>query len=153
MFFKESRIRIVRVLYYHYPIHILSRVGDFTEIYYWDSYFTMEGLAASGRIDLVEAMLENFACLIQQFGYIPNGNRTYYLGRSQPPFFAEMIKLYMKETSDSNGIKFIQVLEQEYKFWTNSSHIRKIGSETGYLNHYTMTIIHPDLKLIKRIII
>ena len=67
--------------------------GRFNEIYYWDSYFTMLGLEESGRHDLTVSMVDNFAWLIDQFGHIPNGNRTYYLSRSQPPFFAAMVEL------------------------------------------------------------
>ncbi|MEL4411540.1 trehalase family glycosidase, partial [Shewanella algae] len=78
--------------------------GRFREIYYWDSYFTMLGLLESGRIDLIEQMVKNFASLIDRFGFIPNGNRTYYLGRSQPPFFALMVSVLM----DGKGV---QVLE------------------------------------------
>ncbi len=61
--------------------------GRFGEIYYWDSYFTMLGLKVSGRIDMIENMVKNFSYLIDSFGYIPNGNRKYFIGRSQPPFF------------------------------------------------------------------
>ena len=50
--------------------------GRFREIYYWDSYFTMYGLAASGRMDLLEDMLKNFAYLIDEVDHIPNGNRS-----------------------------------------------------------------------------
>src|ERR687888_434548 len=57
--------------------------GRFREVYYWDSYFTMLGLVASGRTDLVRDMLDNFAYLVETIGHIPNGNRTYYLSRSQ----------------------------------------------------------------------
>jgi alpha,alpha-trehalase len=95
--------------------------GRFREIYYWDSYFTMEGLAASGRIDLVENMIDNFAVLIDEFGFIPNGNRTYFLSRSQPPFFAEMVKLIMREKGDSAGVKYLPSLLKEYEFWMNSN--------------------------------
>ena len=70
--------------------------GRFREVYYWDSYFTMLGLVESGRVDLVRDMLDNFAHLVTTVGHIPNGNRTYYLGRSQPPFFAAMVGLYAK---------------------------------------------------------
>src|SRR5690606_7770115 len=52
--------------------------GRFTEFYYWDSYFTMLGLDVSGRRDLLRAMADNFAYLIDTYGHIPNGNRTYY---------------------------------------------------------------------------
>ena len=61
--------------------------GRFGEIYYWDSYFTMLGLAASGKNDMIQNMVNNFSHLIDTLGYIPNGNRTYYIGRSQPPFY------------------------------------------------------------------
>ena len=57
-------------------------------MYYWDSYFTMLGLVESGRTDLVGSVLDNFAYEVRTLGHVPNGNRTYYLGRSQPPFFA-----------------------------------------------------------------
>src|SRR5438874_8033093 len=72
--------------------------GRFREVYYWDSYFTMLGLVASGRTDLVRSMLDNFAYLIRTVGHIPNGNRPYYLSRSQPPFFGAMIGLYATAT-------------------------------------------------------
>lgn len=117
--------------------------GRFREIYYWDSYFTMEGLAASGQIDLIHSMLNNFSCMIQQYGYIPNGNRTYFLGRSQPPFFAEMIKLYMRETSDNKGLEYLPALEREYQFWMGPEKIRKIPPEKGYLNYYSDQNLTP----------
>ena len=67
--------------------------GRFREGYYWDSYFTMLGLQEAGREDLVDDMIENFAFEIDRYGHIPNGNRSYYLSRSQPPFFALMVEL------------------------------------------------------------
>ena len=73
--------------------------GRFREIYYWDSYFTMQGLAVSNRYDLIENMLDNFKYLIDFYGHIPNGNRSYYLSRSQPPYFALMVDLF----SEKNG--------------------------------------------------
>src|SRR5439155_797550 len=77
--------------------------GRFREVYYWDSYFTMLGLVASGRTDLVRSMLDNFAYLIRTVGHIPNGNRTYYLSRSQPPFFGAMIGLYATATDTTQA--------------------------------------------------
>ncbi|WP_277422315.1 trehalase family glycosidase, partial [Pseudomonas viridiflava] len=67
--------------------------GRFREVYYWDSYFTMLGLVKSGETTLSRQMLDNFAYLIDTYGHIPNGNRTYYLSRSQPPFFSYMVEL------------------------------------------------------------
>lgn len=91
--------------------------GRFREIYYWDSYFTMIGLGVSGRTDLVELMVNNFAYLIDSIGFIPNGNRTYYLGRSQPPFFAQMVNLYGQLTSMDQIVQYLPMIEKEYQFW------------------------------------
>lgn len=95
--------------------------GRFREIYYWDSYFTMLGLQVSGKIDLIENMVDNFSFLIDTYGYIPNGNRTYFLGRSQPPFYSLMVKL-LSEAKDSNTLKkYMPQLETEYKYWMKNS--------------------------------
>ena len=74
--------------------------GRFREIYYWDTYFTKQGLEASGRHDLTDDMLANFAYLIDTYSHIPNGNRSYYLSRSQPPYFASMVALVAKRKGD-----------------------------------------------------
>lgn len=67
--------------------------GRFRELYYWDSYFSMLGLVRDGHRALAEDMLEAFTDLIERFGHVPNGSRSYYLGRSQPPFYAAMVDL------------------------------------------------------------
>ncbi len=100
--------------------------GRFREIYYWDSYFTMLGLQASGRVDLIQNMVDNFTYLINAVGYIPNGNRTYFLGRSQPPFFSLMVKLLREESLTTKDgldtlVKYLPVLEKEHRFWMNGS--------------------------------
>ncbi|MCK8353394.1 alpha,alpha-trehalase, partial [Erwinia amylovora] len=74
--------------------------GRFREGYYWDSYFTMLGLAESGHWDRVQDMVDNFAYQLDQSGHIPNGNRNYYLSRSQPPFFSMMVDLRARHGGD-----------------------------------------------------
>jgi alpha,alpha-trehalase len=91
--------------------------GRFREIYYWDSYFTMLGLERSGRSDLVDAMLENFAHLIDRFGHIPNGNRSYYLSRSQPPFFSHMVELVAERSGPRVYVQYAAQLRREHAFW------------------------------------
>jgi len=76
-----------------YPHPYVVPGGRFDEMYYWDSYFTMLGLAVEGDVNLMRGMVDNFAHCIETYGFIPNGNREYFLSRSQPPFFVEMIKL------------------------------------------------------------
>ncbi len=90
--------------------------GRFREIYYWDSYFTMLGLARDGRGDLVEAMLSNFESLIERYGHIPNGTRSYYLSRSQPPFFALMLGL-VPATDEAARTRRLETLLTEHAYW------------------------------------
>lgn len=95
--------------------------GRFDEMYYWDSYFTMLGLAASGRYDLVRSMCDDFAFLIERHGHVPNGTRTYYLSRSQPPFFAAMVELLAAHDGPGTYAKYRDALQQEYDFWMEGS--------------------------------
>ena len=95
--------------------------GRFREIFYWDSYFTMLGLQVSGKIEMMQNMVDNFSFLIDKFGYIPNGNRSYFLGRSQPPFYASMVKLLSEEKSENILINYLPQLEKEYSFWMMGS--------------------------------
>ncbi len=90
--------------------------GRFSEIYYWDSYFTMLGLQAEGNDQLIESMVDNFAFLIDSLGHIPNGNRTYYLSRSQPPFFSLMVSL-LAEKDPVYLQKYLPQLLREHDFW------------------------------------
>ncbi|MGG1947931.1 alpha,alpha-trehalase TreF [Trinickia sp. NRRL B-1857] len=91
--------------------------GRFNEVYYWDSYFIMLGLVASGRHDLADDELKNFAALIDRYGHIPNGNRTYYLSRSQPPFFSQMVGLLAEHDGDSVYLQYLPELKAEYDYW------------------------------------
>lgn len=91
--------------------------GRFREICYWDSYFTVEGLAACGNMETVEATVRNMAYLIRQYGFVPNGNRLYYLSRSQPPMFASMLQLLERYKGTDAVTQFLPQLEREYRFW------------------------------------
>ncbi|RAJ27041.1 alpha,alpha-trehalase TreF [Pedobacter cryoconitis] len=95
--------------------------GRFREVYYWDSYFTMLGLQVSGENETIENMIKNFAYLIEQNGHIPNGNRNYYLSRSQPPFFSLMIGLLAQIKGNEAYATYLPALEKEYTYWMDQS--------------------------------
>lgn len=94
--------------------------GIFQEMYYWDSYFTMLGLARDGRDDLVEGMIDNFGALVERYGHVPNGTRTYFLSRSQPPFFALMAGL-SKVNEPAVLRRRLGQLQAEHAFWMAGS--------------------------------
>lgn len=107
--------------------------GRFREIYYWDSYFTMLGLVVSGRAELARAMVDNFAFLIRTEGFIPNGNRTYYLTRSQPPFFSSMVALLAEVDGEQSVTGYLDALEAEHAFWMRGEGL--LGPEAGAERH------------------
>ena len=105
--------------------------GRFREIYYWDSYFTMLGLAQSGRRDLLEAMVRDFAYFIDRFGHVPNGARTYYLSRSQPPFFFLMVSLLSPGDPAAAFDRYLPQLRREYRFWMRGVDHLRPGAADG----------------------
>jgi alpha,alpha-trehalase len=113
--------------------------GRFREIYYWDSYFTMLGLRESGQEEMIENMIKNFAYLINQYGFIPNGNRSYYLGRSQPPYFALMIELLAEKKGGLAYALYLDALQKEYDYYmdksANTFHVMKMP-DGSTLNRY-----------------
>lgn len=103
------------------PLPYIVPGGRFGEIYYWDSFFTMLGLPLTGQTTMLENMVSNFAYLIRHIGYIPNGNRTYYIGRSQPPFFTQMLRLLMRTKGNDVLPGYLEPLELEYAWWMSEA--------------------------------
>src|SRR6478752_673232 len=99
--------------------------GRFREVFYWDSYFTMLGLAERNEWVTIENMIENFAFLIHQYGFIPNGNRSYFLSRSQPPYFSCMIELLATYKGDDVYRKYLPALLKEHDYWMDKSYATK----------------------------
>ena len=92
--------------------------GRFTAQFYWDVYFIMLGLAADGKWKMIDGMVRNYAYMLRKFGLIPTANRTYYLSRSQPPFFVLMVKLLARHRGKTRTYaEYLPSLVAEYRFW------------------------------------
>ncbi|RCH82276.1 hypothetical protein CU097_001896 [Rhizopus azygosporus] len=116
--------------------------GRFREFYYWDSFFVIKGLLLSDQDTLARNMIENFFDFIDEYGFIPNGARIYYLNRSQPPFLSLMVNAYYEKTKDEDFMAHaLPYLDKEYTFWmTNTTVEIKSPShpqKTFTLNRYT----------------
>jgi len=120
--------------------------GRFNEFFYWDSYFVMLGLQVSGRIEMMKNIVDNCAYLINKFGFVPNASRTYFLSRSQPPYFSLMLDLIFESTDDETIYsQYFEILEKEYQFWMdgtdyleNGNHYRRVVKthDGDFLNRY-----------------
>lgn len=97
--------------------------GRFREPYYWDSFWIVEGLLRTGGnyTGISKNTIENFLDFVEQFGFVPNGARLYYLNRSQPPLLSQMVKVYIDHTSDTSILtRALPLLIKEHSFWTTN---------------------------------
>jgi alpha,alpha-trehalase len=112
------------------PFPYIVPGGRFREVYYWDSYFTMLGLQQAKKHQLMRDMVANFAYLLDTYGHIPNGNRSYYLSRSQPPYFALMVELLAANEGEQVLVKYQKELLTEYNYWMKGSNSLWRGKAT-----------------------
>lgn len=139
--------------------------GRFDEVYYWDGYFTGEGLVLSGCPDLFDCMVKNYATFIHRSGFVPTGNRQYYMSRSQPPFFYCMVNLlermkgrsHLKKATvqiDGDALGYVELVEKEYRFWMGESALgrdRVVHLDDGsvlnrYWDHYEDKELRPPVQ-------
>ncbi|KAK8388520.1 hypothetical protein O3P69_020480 [Scylla paramamosain] len=128
------------------PNPVIVPGGRFREFYYWDSYWTIEGLLLSGMNQTVKGMLENFLMMVKDYGMVPNGGRIYYTRRSQPPYLIPMFKLYMDHHFDQDFLRDnIELLEKEFLFWHNERQV-KVQDRKGMTHHvaqYRVNVSDP----------
>lgn len=108
--------------------------GRFREIYYWDSYFTMLGLKVDQRDDLIEGMINGFVGLVEDHGHVPNGARSYYLSRSQPPFLYLMMGLSAEDDVQVQSHR-LDALLTEHGYWMEGGRVQTLP-DGSTLNRY-----------------
>ena len=124
---------------------VVPNEARFDELYYWDSFFGIEGLLTTGRLDLAQKLVDNFLHLVRQYGLVPNGNRDYYLSRSQPPFLSSMVvnvfkKSRMSDTAPAHLQKWLSeraypLLKHDFfDFWMNPK--TRFDEATGLHHHW-----------------
>lgn len=112
--------------------------GRFREPYYWDSYWIIQGLlrTGGGYVGISRNQIENFLDNVDDFGFVPNGARRYYLNRSQPPLLAQMVRIYVEHTGDTSILERalpLLIKEQEF-FETNRTVDVTVDNQTYTLN-------------------
>lgn len=110
------------------PNPVIIPGGRFIEFYYWDSYWIIRGLLYSEMQDTARGMIENFMSIVKRIGFIPNGGRVYYHGRSQPPLLTGMVKSYVDFTNDDLfAINALDALEHEFEYFVNNHSVQVKG--------------------------
>ncbi|OJT12984.1 Trehalase [Trametes pubescens] len=121
--------------------------GRFREQYYWDSYWIIQGLIESELFSTVNDTLQNFMDEIENFGFIPNGGRIYYLDRSQPPLFIHMLSDYVAASNDTSILKrALPLAEKELKWWADNRTLNVTSpftNRTYAMAHYAVNNSAP----------
>jgi alpha,alpha-trehalase len=117
--------------------------GRFREFYYWDSYFTMLGLIPDGHLATARDLVDDFSYMLDEYGHIPNGARTYYLSRSQPPMYYLMVGLLSADRA-SEWSRHLTDLKREYAYWMAGCAGLKPGHARGNV------VAMPDGALLNR---
>ena len=87
--------------------------GRFNELYGWDSYMISIGLLVNDQVGLAKDMVTHFCFCIQHYGKIFNANRSYFLGRSQPPFLTDMaMRVYERIKTEPGALDFLKIATQ-----------------------------------------
>ncbi|HYH75285.1 MAG TPA: trehalase family glycosidase [Candidatus Saccharimonadales bacterium] len=128
------------------------------EGYYWDVSDGLEGMVveAQGNPALwpkVFGVLNNFRAMINEFGFVPNGMRSYYLTRSQPPKFAHMVMLVARncpsEYMPVSDIveEYLPQVVQEYGWWMKGRD--QLDAEQG-IRAADHVVMMPDGSVLNR---
>lgn len=130
---------------YLVPAHEEGHEFDYNELYYWDSYFMVQGIMDAEHKQLVMGILDDLIALFNRFKVIPNASRTYLTGRSQPPFLTSFI-FDVYDTYDP-GLTWLKekmaTAEAEYHgVWmgTTKPNARQVYS--GLSRYYDINYIH-----------
>lgn len=127
------------------PHPVIVPGGRFRELYYWDSYWVINGLLLSEMTETARGMILNFMTLVERYGFVLNGGRIYYERRSQPPFLSLMVERFYEVTGDKDFLRqVLPGLEKEYIFWMqNRSHAIQMNNVTHILNRYNVQVGGP----------
>lgn len=130
---------------YLVPSYAEGQEFDYNEMYYWDSYFMVQGMLDEEHRELVIGILDNLIYMFKRFQVIPNGSQLYYVGRSQPPFLTSFIfDVYNVYKLDKKWLKeHIEVAKDEYRtVWmgTTKPNTRKVYQ--GLSRYYDFNYLH-----------
>jgi alpha,alpha-trehalase len=130
---------------YLVPSYRIKTGFDYNELYYWDSYFMVQGMLDEENQELVTGILENLESLFNRFKVIPNASRTYLTGRSQPPLLTSFIfDVYQAYDKDEKWLKTnISVAEKEYNtVWMGVKKPNERQVYQGLSRYYDINYLH-----------
>lgn len=131
---------------YLVPAYETDSTFTFDEMYYWDSYFMVQGLLADEKNKkLVMGILDNMFHLIDEYGMVPNANKTFLLAHSQPPLLTSFIfDVYNAYGLDRRWLEqAIKYAKREYEtVWMGEKKPHAHQVYKGLSRYYDINVVH-----------
>jgi alpha,alpha-trehalase len=130
---------------YLVPSYAESHEFDYDELFYWDSYFMIQGMLDEEHKELVMGILEDFVSMFKRFKIIPNASRLYYVSRTQPPFLTSFIfDVYNAYNPGEKWLKeMIEIAKQEYEtVWMGTRKPNARQAYQGLNRYYDFNYLH-----------
>ena len=130
---------------YIVPAYEEGHEFDFNELYYWDSYFIVQGMLDADHKDLVLGILDDIFILFDRFKIIPNASRMYLTSRSHPPLLSSFIlEAYQVYNLDKKWLKrAIKIAEAEYHtVWMGKTKPNARLVHEGLSRYYDFNYLH-----------
>ena len=130
---------------YLVPAYMPGHSFDFDELYYWDSYFMIQGFLNKGHQELVLGILEDLVFLQKRLKIIPNASRTYLTGRSQPPLLTSFIfDVYEAYDLDKKWLAQNMAVAQNeyYNVWMGTTKPNERQVYRGLSRYYDINYLH-----------
>ena len=104
--------------YIPYPFVPPSVSDGFNIVFYWDTFFTNEGLIVDGKITEAKHNVDNLLYFLNKHGFVPNFTSERGANLSQPPYLFLMVKRIQQTIDDKAWSEHaFSLLEKEYAFW------------------------------------
>jgi len=118
-------------------------------VYYWDTYWIVRGLLACEMRQSAAGAVRNLLSLLSTHGFVPNGARSYYLRRSQPPLLSAMVAAVAERTGDGGEgdallAEALPLLLAEWAFWTSGSHAVRVRAPGAAGREFWLSRYHAE---------
>lgn len=130
---------------YLVPSYAPGHEFDYDELFYWDSYFMIQGMLDERHKELAMGILDNLIFMFNRYKIIPNSSHSYMTSRSQPPLLTSFIfDVYDTYDPGKKWLKEkIEVAKAEYEtVWMGTRKPNARQVYRGLSRYYDFNYLH-----------
>ncbi|MGL4630506.1 MAG: trehalase family glycosidase [Leadbetterella sp.] len=98
---------------------------------YWHQFFVYKGFQKMGKVDLSNAIVLNTMQFLQDYGYVPAGNRSYLMSETQLPIACLLVEEHTIKNPDKLA-EYGSLLTKEYQYWMQAEKQANLKAQKSY---------------------